>query len=121
MHAAACHLIAETDWDFTAVYYSGIDEFGHFFMPYHPPRLAGVSESDARIYGHVMEGCYRFHDMMLDAMLSYAGDDTTVLLISDHGFQSGTGRPSANAWQQPETWHRQFGIACACGPRNQTR
>jgi predicted AlkP superfamily phosphohydrolase/phosphomutase/tetratricopeptide (TPR) repeat protein len=116
VHAAACRLVTETDWDFTAVYYSGIDEFGHHFMPYHPPRLPAVSEKDARIYGEVMEGCYRFHDMMLEALLAYAGDDTTVLLVSDHGFHAGSGRPSANAWLQPETWHRQFGVASAAGP-----
>jgi tetratricopeptide (TPR) repeat protein len=85
-------------------------------MPYHPPQLADIDGRDAAIYGEVMEGCYRFHDMMLDALLSYAGDGTTAVLISDHGFQSGVDRPSPNAWVQPETWHRQFGIACLSGP-----
>jgi predicted AlkP superfamily phosphohydrolase/phosphomutase/tetratricopeptide (TPR) repeat protein len=116
VHAAACRLAARDDWDFMAVYYSGIDEFGHHFMPYHPPRLPTVSEQDAAIYSEVMTGCYRFHDMMLEALLAYAGAETTVLLVSDHGFHSGTGRPSANGWQNPETWHREFGVACVTGP-----
>ena len=116
VHAAACRQIVETNWDLTGVYYSGIDEFGHFFMPYHPPKLANISDKDARIYQHVMEGCYRFHDMMLGTLMNRVGSDTAIVLVSDHGFQSGSGRPSANAWQQPETWHRQFGIVVAAGP-----
>ncbi len=116
VHAAACHLVEQESWDLTAVYYSAIDGFGHHFMPYHPPSMQGVSERDAQLYKDVMVGCYRFHDMMLESLLAYAGPDTTVLIVSDHGFHSGASRPSANAWDQPETWHRNFGIACVHGP-----
>jgi tetratricopeptide (TPR) repeat protein len=116
VQAAACHLARTQPWDFMAVYFSAIDQFGHFFMPYHPPKLDGVSEADARIFGDVMTGCYRFHDMMLEALLALAGDDTTVLLVSDHGFLSGAQRPGADAWEQPEQWHRSFGVAVASGP-----
>lgn len=116
VHAAACRLAAEDDWDLMAVYYAAIDEFGHIFMPYHPPRLAGIPQRDVDVYGDVMVGCYRFHDMMLDALLAYAGPETTVLLISDHGFESGGGRPGVDARENPEQWHRTFGVACAQGP-----
>lgn len=116
VQAAACRLITDEPWDFSAVYFSAIDEFGHFFMPYHPPKLDGVSERDASIYGEVMTGCYRFHDMMLDALLAYAGPETTVILVSDHGFLNDERRPGPSAWEHPERWHRSFGIACARGP-----
>ena len=116
VHAAACWMLQHQPWDFMAIYYSAIDEFGHYFMPYHPPRLAGIAERDFGIYRDVMVGCYRFHDMLLDALLTYAGPETTVILVSDHGFQSQKGRPGLNAWQHPETWHRPFGIACLHGP-----
>ena len=116
VQAATCYLMRNEPWDFTAVYFSAIDEFGHFFMPYHPPRLEGVSERDVALYGEVMTGCYRFHDMMLEALLAYAGDETTVLLVSDHGFMSDQRRPGPNAWDHPERWHRSFGVACARGP-----
>jgi predicted AlkP superfamily phosphohydrolase/phosphomutase/tetratricopeptide (TPR) repeat protein len=116
VHAAACRLLREEPWDFTAVYYGGIDQFGHSFMPYHPPRIEGVTQRDAELYGEVMSGCYRFHDMMLEALIAYAGRETTVLLVSDHGFLSGRQRPGADAWERPEHWHRPFGIACAAGP-----
>ena len=116
VHAAACWLMVHQPWDFMAIYYSAIDEFGHYFMPYHPPHMEGVSGEDAAIYQDVMVGCYRFHDMMLEALLSLAGAETTIMLVSDHGFQSGAERPSPNAWERPETWHRGFGMACVQGP-----
>jgi tetratricopeptide (TPR) repeat protein len=116
VHAAACHLVRQGDWDLTAVYYSAIDEFGHTFMPYHPPRLEGILEHDAAVYQDVMVGCYRFHDMMLEALLAYAGPDTTVIIASDHGFHSTDRRPGTDGCHQPVQWHREFGIACIQGP-----
>ncbi|WP_428387679.1 alkaline phosphatase family protein [Mucisphaera sp.] len=116
VHAAACHLIQTQPADLTAVYYDAIDHFGHTFMPYHPPAMQGVSEADARLYGECVTACYRFHDMMLEAMLAYAGSDTTVILVSDHGFHSGAGRPGLKGYENPVSWHRPFGIAVAAGP-----
>lgn len=116
VHAAACWLMLKEPWDFMAVYYDAIDQFGHNFMPYHPPAIDGVSEKDADIFKDVMNSCYRYHDMMLESMLRYAGEDTTVILVSDHGFHSGTGRNDTDGFKDPESWHRPFGIVCAKGP-----
>ncbi|WP_428387011.1 alkaline phosphatase family protein [Mucisphaera sp.] len=116
IHAAGCHLLRETDWDFAAIYYDAIDHFGHQFMPYHPPAVPGISDRDARIYGPVMEGCYRFHDMMLGTLVQLAGPDTDILLVSDHGFFNDQDRLGTDATEDPEQWHRPFGIAVAAGP-----
>jgi Flp pilus assembly protein TadD len=93
-----------------------LDEFGHHFMPYHPPRMPGVEPRDAALYSEVMTSAYRFQDMMLESLLARAGSETTVILVSDHGFHLGDRRPSANGWDSPQEWHREFGIACAAGP-----
>lgn len=117
VQAAATHLLHKNDdWDLTAVYFIGIDEFGHTFMPYRPPQLKGVSKQDVAIFGDVMENCYRFHDMMLGTQLQLAGPDTTVILISDHGFKNDDLRPSADGMDNPTGWHRHHGIACLAGP-----
>ncbi|MFA9480424.1 alkaline phosphatase family protein [Phycisphaerales bacterium AB-hyl4] len=116
VHASACRLMSSREWDFAAVYYEGIDQFGHVFMPYRAPRMDGVSEQDALIYGEVIDRCYQLHDMMLATLLHHAGEDTLVMLVSDHGFHSDAARPSANGMHNPETWHRPFGIACMSGP-----
>jgi tetratricopeptide (TPR) repeat protein len=51
-------------------------------------------------------------------MLQLAGPDTTVILCSDHGFQSREMRPRAvpNEPAGPAFWHRRFGIFVASGP-----
>ena len=60
-------------WDFTAVYFDGIDHFWHGFMRYHPPRLPWVTEEDFAIYQHVVANAYRYHDAMLGRLLELAG------------------------------------------------
>jgi len=116
LHAAACALMANEPWDFMAVYYDAIDQFGHHFMPYHPPHMEGISPEDAEMYQEVMTACYRFHDMMLEALLDLAGKDATILLVSDHGFHSGNQRKDIDGFKNPTSWHRQQGIACVHGP-----
>ncbi len=117
VQAAATALIQTEPWDLMCVYYDAIDQFAHEFMPYHPPRLAGVSERDSELYQGVMTGCYRFHDMMLHALLQYVDENTTVILVSDHGYECGHRRPAPAAGKaDPELCHRPFGIACLNGP-----
>lgn len=115
-HAVACATMSQESWDFTAVYYDMIDQIGHHFMQYHPPAMPGVSAADAAMFGDVVRGCYRFHDMMLQAMLELAGDDATVIIVSDHGFHSGDMRTGTDGFQNPTAWHREQGMVCASGP-----
>ncbi len=118
IHAVATAVMEAEPWDFTAVYYDGIDHFCHAFMPYHPPRLPWVPERDFEIYQEVIRGAYRFHDMMLERLLHLAGPDTTVILCSDHGFESGSQRPRAVPREPagPAAWHRQYGVLVVAGP-----
>ena len=116
IQAAAMHTMVSEPWDFMAVYFDAIDHFGHTFMPYHPPAVEGVSERDAELYGQCVTGAYRFQDMMLGAMVQAAGEDTTVILVSDHGFHSQGLRPGTDGYQDPVSWHRPFGVVAAAGP-----
>ncbi|MGI8890225.1 MAG: alkaline phosphatase family protein [Chthoniobacterales bacterium] len=118
VHAVATALMEEEPWDFTAVYYDGIDHFSHAFMAYHPPRLPWINEEDFELYKDVVKGAYRFHDMMLERLLDLAGPETTVILCSDHGFESGSQRPRGTPREPagPAVWHRQYGIFVMAGP-----
>ncbi|MFV0336685.1 MAG: alkaline phosphatase family protein [Chthoniobacterales bacterium] len=119
IHAAATHLMhTRPDWDFMAVYYDAIDHFGHAFMRYHPPRLDWVEEGDFEMYKDVVRGGYIYHDMMLGVLMDLAGPDTTVILMSDHGFHPDHLRPKSlpNEPAGPAAEHRQFGIFVASGP-----
>lgn len=117
VQALATTLIQSEPWNLMCVYYDGIDQFAHEFMPFHPPRMKDVSERDYVLYQHVMSGCYRFHDMMLHTLLQYIDAQTTVILVSDHGYECGQRRPPLDdAKRDPEACHRGFGIACLNGP-----
>jgi predicted AlkP superfamily phosphohydrolase/phosphomutase/tetratricopeptide (TPR) repeat protein len=114
---AVTRLMQLEPWDFTAVYYGAIDQVAHEFMPYHPPRMDDVSREEFGLYKEVMEGIYRFHDLMLNALLQYAGEDTTVIIVSDHGYLNGDRRLSREESKKcPEACHRGYGIACMKGP-----
>ncbi len=115
IHAVATHLMANTEWDFTAIYYEGIDRAGHEFMEFHPPCQPGIDPVKVERYQHCMTGMYRYHDLMLKTLLDLAGDDTAVMLISDHGYYSDHRRPDP-ATAGPVDWHRQFGIGVLAGP-----
>jgi predicted AlkP superfamily phosphohydrolase/phosphomutase/tetratricopeptide (TPR) repeat protein len=117
IHNAATWILQNEPWDFLAVYYNGIDHFCHGFMHFHPPRMEGIPEERFEIYKDVVNGAYRFHDMMLETLLALAGPDATVALVSDHGFHSDHLRPRGIPMEPagPAVQHRQFGIVCMKG------
>ena len=118
IHNAATWILQNEPWDFMAVYYNGIDHFCHAFMHFRPPRMAGIPEKLFEIYKDVVDGAYRFHDMMLETLITLAGPETTVLLVSDHGFHSDHLRPRSipNEPAGAAVQHRRFGIFCMKGP-----
>lgn len=118
VQAVTTTLLETRPWDFTAVYFDSIDHFSHSYMPFHPPRMAHVSEEDYEVYKDAVSGIYMFQDMMLGRLVELAGPETTVVVCSDHGFQSGALRPIANPREPagPVLWHREFGILVMKGP-----
>ncbi|MCH7759327.1 alkaline phosphatase family protein [Patescibacteria group bacterium] len=101
-----------------AIYFDLIDHFCHSFMKYHPPKLSRISQDQFDIFKDAVVGAYRFQDMMLGRVLDLIDEDTTVIIMSDHGFESGNKRilkmPKVAA--APALDHRQFGIFVASGP-----
>ncbi|MEX1115566.1 MAG: alkaline phosphatase family protein, partial [Akkermansiaceae bacterium] len=119
VHSAATWLMEmEPEWDFFTVYYRALDEIKHLFMHYHPPRMDGISQRDFELFQHVVTATYRAHDMMLQRLIALAGEDTAVVLISDHGFHSDHLRPKFTP-RVPAgitVWHRPQGVFAASGP-----
>jgi predicted AlkP superfamily phosphohydrolase/phosphomutase/tetratricopeptide (TPR) repeat protein len=118
VHAAATYVMREKEWDFMAVYYDLIDHFCHAFMKFHPPKQQPIPQKMFDIYNEAVVGAYKYQDMMLERTLELVDDDTTVIVMSDHGFESGHKRilkmpkyPAAPALE-----HRQFGMFVAAGP-----
>ncbi len=118
IHGASTALMQLEPWDFMAIYFDGIDHFSHAFMKYHGERRARISEADHDIFKDVVEGGYKFHDLMLGATLKLAGPETTVLLLSDHGFHPDHLRPQNIPTEPsgPTIEHRPYGVFVASGP-----
>lgn len=117
-HAVGTAVMEQEPWDFMAIYYTCIDHFSHAFMPYHPPRMQNIPEDDFEIFKDVVANAYRFSDLMLGRLMQLAGEETTVILCSDHGFMSGEFRPMGNPKEPagPAIWHRRYGIFLMQGP-----
>ncbi|GAK51790.1 type I phosphodiesterase/nucleotide pyrophosphatase [Candidatus Moduliflexus flocculans] len=121
VHAAATWILENQHWDCFTVYYDAIDHFSHGFMNFHPPRMQHVPEEMFELYKDVVCGGYRFHDMMLARLVELAGDDATIMLISDHGFHSDHLRPGFLPKEPagPAYQHRTHGIFVLKGPHIQ--
>jgi len=117
IHSAATWLLDNQPWDFFAVYFDAIDHFCHGFMRYHPPRQSWIAERDFELYHNVVSMAYQFHDQMLGTLLEKAGEDTTVILLSDHGFHPDHLRPASipDIPAGPAIEHRDFGILAVRG------
>ena len=118
INKAVTALMHHEPWDFTAVYYDAIDHFCHGFMNYHPPRLSWINEKDYDLYKHVVESGYIYHDLLLGTLLDKTDENTTVIIVSDHGFHSDHLRPKHIPMEPagPAVQHRPYGIFAAKGP-----
>lgn len=118
LHAATTWLMQHTEWDVTAVYFEMIDHLSHLTMRYREPRLPGVPEDKFELYKQVVDGAYRFQDMMLERILELITEDTALLILSDHGFESGANRPLSIPKEPsgPTYEHSPYGIYCFSGP-----
>jgi tetratricopeptide (TPR) repeat protein len=117
-HAIALDLLRDQA-DLTMVYYEGTDTFGHLFARFLPPPMPGVSAEEQRAFGRALPEYYVYADELLGELLAAADPQTTVLLVSDHGFFTGEARPNvdpADFATGAPAWHRQFGVIVGAGP-----
>lgn len=93
--AMARYLLAKDDWDFFMMVEMGCDRFHHGFWKYiaeDHPRFERTKylESGLEYYAYV--------DREIGTLLDYAGPDTTVLVVSDHGARTMKGGICINEW-----------------------
>lgn len=81
--------------DFFAVYLRGMDAMGHLFWNYMTPEAVpeGTLLPEAMKYAPgAMRAYYRFTDQLIQPFLDAADANTTILVVSDHGFHGGLDR-----------------------------
>mgnify|MGYP002622685630 CR=1 FL=1 len=101
-----------------AAYFNAMDALSHYFIPYAPPRMPHVPEDHYLRYRDVIAATYMWHDSVLGEYMDLADDDTTVLVVSDHGFKHGALRTEESSRFEARTgaaWHRAYGVLYAWG------
>ena len=120
--AALVALSSSAPWDATMIFFDAVDTVGHHFMQFVAPKMAHVSPREQRMFGGVMDRVYEWHDAALGRLLNAAGSDTTVILLSDHGFHSDHLRPNLSdlpperRMELESSWHRPHGVLVMSGP-----
>ena len=118
-YAAIATDLAARRPDLTAVYFEGIDMMGHRFQHCLPPRLPTCPAQDYARFQDAVTGFYVLQDRLMGEVIDAAGPDTTILVVSDHGFRSGAARPAdllPYTTEQPVEWHDPEGIFVLAGP-----
>lgn len=118
IHNAATYLMENEPYDFMGVYYDGMDHFSHIAMKYRSPKPDGVPQDKFEIYNGVVDAAYRFHDMMLERILKLTDENTTVMIVSDHGFHPDHLRPIFIPQEPsgPTYEHSPYGFFAIKGP-----
>lgn len=112
--------------DLFAVYLEGIDAFKHIFWPsyraYRNWRYQGEQPPPSRgerAAGEVLEIQYRNIDRFLGRLREQAGPDTTILVVSDHGYGDNPGKkPVLRTYEEtirPDHWHDLDGLILIWG------
>ena len=90
------HLLETRSWDFAMIVAMAPDRFHHgfwkFYDPNHPKHEPG------NLFQHAMADFYRAMDTEIGETLKLADEDTTVLIVSDHGIKRMDGGICVNEW-----------------------
>lgn len=92
---AVKNFLREKDWDFFMVVFTGTDRLQHFFWKYLDRSNPHYKKSkyEERIMEYFSE-----IDLMLKELIDSAGKDTTICIISDHGFGPFNKSVHLNIW-----------------------
>lgn len=119
-HRMALALLQDHQPALFALYYEAIDEVSHLFAHCRSPALRTCPPTMAAFFGDSVDGIYRLQDKLLGEMLAAAHPDTTIVVVSDHGFFTGAGRPQrvdpGRGGGKAAWWHRREGILLMAGP-----
>jgi len=88
------------DWRFLFVMFSEVDRVQHAFWRHVDPKAKTYDAAEAAKYGPAIEETYVAMDAVLGDILAAAGEDTTVIVMSDHGFAPFRRAVNLNTWLQ---------------------
>lgn len=83
---ASIHLMGALDWDLFIVVFMGSDRIQHYFWKHMDTKHYDHDPSKAREYGTTILDYYRKLDDILGQLTARIDNNTTVIVLSDHGF-----------------------------------
>ena len=96
--------------------YEGTDTVNHLFGPFHPPYREGISQTEFRKYWPTVANYYSEIDRLIGEWMKVLTDDTTVIIMSAHGFRWGKNRPrTLPTGRSALSDHRNPGVFIAYG------
>lgn len=90
--ASAKMLLNESDWKLGFITYTGLDRLQHYYWNY---RSGGEHEG-------VVDGHYRKLDDQIGRLMEHKDENTTVVVVSDHGFGPLNKNVYLNTWLRKE-------------------
>ncbi|HVS32512.1 MAG TPA: alkaline phosphatase family protein [Thermoanaerobaculia bacterium] len=92
-HRAAINLYRAQSPLLFMMTYEGTDVVNHLAGPYHPPYREGIGQSDYRKLWPTVANYYAEIDRLIGEWMAVLPEDTTVMIVSAHGFRWGRDRP----------------------------
>jgi predicted AlkP superfamily phosphohydrolase/phosphomutase len=94
----ANHLIQSKDWDFFMMVEMGTDRIHHGFWSHMDPEHFRYEPGNA--FEHAIHDYYVYIDGQIGKLLENVGDETMIMVVSDHGIQRMDGGFCVNEWLQ---------------------
>ena len=96
------HALTSKPWDFAMFVNMGTDRIHHGFWRYHDPQHRLHDPSSP--YRHTIREYYKQVDAHIADILNVIPDDTTVVVVSDHGAKRMDGAICINEWLWRNGW-----------------
>lgn len=82
------HLMTQKDWSFFFHVFSITDNLAHIFWTYLEPSHPNYYRPEGPEYREALINAYIQCDQLLEQMMTWAGPDCHLMVMSDHGFGS---------------------------------
>lgn len=118
IHNITLDILKDNKFSLVAPYFEGTDTAAHRFAQFLPPKLDWVSEEEYKKYKDGLPNFYIFIDGLLGEYLKILPEDSVIFISSDHGFQTGAGRPRSDPEDMvlgAPQWHRKTGTYILSG------
>jgi predicted AlkP superfamily phosphohydrolase/phosphomutase len=97
-YQAVNYLLQNKSWDLFTVVFGATDWVMHAYWKYHDPGHPRYNPEEGKLYGHAIKSIYEHLDKILAGIFELVDDNTTVIIMSDHGAGPGVAKSMINNW-----------------------